>query len=203
MAVLELRRQGHTQEEIAERVGLDPETVARWLHAGKFPECQIRSDRLRDQALFPQKEERGLQPALTRTHYSAGRVARLLGMPSNTMSRPQRQHLDAFLRFCPKAHKLRRFFLQFRAMLRWRSAKKLATWITAAVGSGCRFLVKFAHTLSRDFEAVKLSMMTPWSNGPIEGHINRLKTLKRQMYGRAGFELLKARVLPWDGPRTP
>jgi hypothetical protein len=39
---------------------------------------------------------------------------------------------------------------------------------------------------------------TPWSNGPIEGHINRLKAIKRQMYGRASFELLKARVLPWD-----
>jgi transposase len=46
-------------------------------------------------------------------------------------------------------------------------------------------------------EAVKLSMTTPWSNGPIEGHIDRLKAIKRQMYGRAGFELLKARVLPW------
>jgi hypothetical protein len=38
-------------------------------------------------------------------------------------------------------------------------------------------------------------MTTPWSNGPIEGQINRLKAIKRQMYGRAGFELLKARVL--------
>ena len=41
-------------------------------------------------------------------------------------------------------------------------------------------------------------MTTPWSNGPIEGQINRLKAIKPQMYGRAGFELLKARVLPWD-----
>jgi hypothetical protein len=55
-----------------------------------------------------------------------------------------------------------------------------------------------AGGLRRDLEAVKLSMTTPWSNGPIEGHINRLKAIKRQMYGRAGFELLKARVLPWD-----
>jgi transposase len=47
-------------------------------------------------------------------------------------------------------------------------------------------------------KAVELSITTPWSNGPIEGHINRLKAIKRQMYGRAGFELLKARVLPWD-----
>jgi hypothetical protein len=44
----------------------------------------------------------------------------------------------------------------------------------------------------------EIRLTTPWSNGPIEGHINRLKAIKRQIYGRAGFELLKARVLPWD-----
>jgi transposase len=119
-------------------------------------------------------------------------------MPSLTLSPAQKRHLDAFLRFCPKAHKLRRFVFQFRAMLRWRSARKLNTWIVSAAASGFRFTAQFARTLRRDFEAVKLSMTKPWSNGPIEGHINRLKAIKRQMYGRAGFELLKARVLPWD-----
>jgi hypothetical protein len=39
---------------------------------------------------------------------------------------------------------------------------------------------------------------TALENGPVEGHINRLKMIKRQMYGRAGFELLRARVLPWE-----
>jgi transposase len=83
-------------------------------------------------------------------------------------------------------------------MLRWRSAKRLTTWIDSATVSGFRFTAQFARTLRRDLEAVKLSMTTPWSNGPIEGQINRLKAIKRQMYGRAGFELLKARVLPWN-----
>jgi hypothetical protein len=55
---------------------------------------------------------------------------------------------------------------------------------------------------ARDLKAVELSITTPWSNGPIEGHIKRLKAIKRQMYGRAGFELLKARVLPWDVPQA-
>src|SRR6202007_3310328 len=118
-----------------------------------------------------------------------------LNMPSRTLSTAQKRHLDAFLRFCPKAHKLRRFVLQFRAMLRWRSAKKLNTWIVLAAASGFRFTAQFARTLRRDLEAVELSMTTPWSNGPIEGHINRLKAINRQMYGRAGFELLKAQVL--------
>jgi transposase len=88
--------------------------------------------------------------------------------------------------------------LQFRAMLRWRNAKGLRGWIDTAIASPFRFLAQFANTLRRDLAAVKLSITKPWSNGPIEGHINRLKTIKRQMYGRAGFQLLKARVLPWE-----
>ncbi len=46
--------------------------------------------------------------------------------------------------------------------------------------------------------AVELSMTSRWSNGPLEGQINRLKVIKCQMYGRAGFQLLKARVLPFE-----
>jgi transposase len=57
-------------------------------------------------------------------------------------------------------------------------------------------MAQFGRTLRRDLRAVELAMTVPWSNGPMEGHINRLKMIKRQMYGRAGFELLKARVLP-------
>ena len=49
----------------------------------------------------------------------------------------------------------------------------------------------------RDLEPVELSITTPWSNGPIEWQISRPKAIKRQVYGRAGFELLKATVLPW------
>jgi transcriptional regulator with XRE-family HTH domain len=184
VTVHELRRQGQTQLQIAEKVGIGAETVARWLKAPEFPERQIRSDRRRD-----------------RTHYSAGRIAALLSMPSQTLSTSQKRHLDAFVAFCPTAYELRRLLLRFRAMLRWRSAKKLAAWTKAAAASEFRFVAQFATALRRDWEAVNLSITTPWSNGPIEGHIKRLKTLKRQMYGRAGFELLKARVLPWESAK--
>jgi transposase len=69
-------------------------------------------------------------------------------------------------------------------------------------GNRLTFVAQFGNTLRHDLKAVELSIATPWSNGPIEGHINRLKAIKRQMYGRAGFELLKARVLPWDAPQA-
>jgi hypothetical protein len=58
----------------------------------------------------------------------------------------------------------------------------------------------FVRTLKQDQNAVEAAVEQSWSNGPVEGHIDRLKTLKRQMYGRAGFELLRARVLPLPLP---
>jgi transposase len=57
-------------------------------------------------------------------------------------------------------------------------------------------LVRFACGLRRDFSAIVAAAETEWSSGQVEGQINRLKTIKRQMYGRAGFSLLRARVLP-------
>jgi len=55
---------------------------------------------------------------------------------------------------------------------------------------------RFAQTIQRDIEAIRNAIITPWSNGQTEGQINRLKALKRSMYGRAGTELLRARMLP-------
>lgn len=49
--------------------------------------------------------------------------------------------------------------------------------------------------IERDRSAVEAALRLTWSQGPVEGHVNRLKTLKRQMYGKAGFTLLRQRVL--------
>ena len=64
-------------------------------------------------------------------------------------------------------------------------------------------LVRFVRTLKQDLSAVESAVSKPWSNGPVEGHINRLKMLKRKMYGRAGIELLCARLLPEPALRDP
>ena len=59
-------------------------------------------------------------------------------------------------------------------------------------------VVRFAYGLQKDISAIAAAVETSWSTGQVEGQINRLKTIKRQMYGRAGFELLRARVLPYS-----
>jgi transposase len=56
-------------------------------------------------------------------------------------------------------------------------------------------LANFANHLRRDEAALLAALQQPWSNGPVEGHIHRLKLIKRPMYGRAGFDLLRLRVI--------
>lgn len=82
-------------------------------------------------------------------------------------------------------------------ILRGREADPLPAWIEDAIETDLAPIVRFARTLNRDFDAVKNAIEMPWSNGQAEGQINRLKTLKRAMYGRAGPELLRARMLPF------
>jgi len=78
---------------------------------------------------------------------------------------------------------------------------KLDSRIDDAVNSGLVAIARFARVLHRDLDAVHNAIELPWSNGQAEGQINRLKTIKRAMYGRAGPELLRARMPPLDQSR--
>jgi len=77
-------------------------------------------------------------------------------------------------------------------LLRHENREKLGGVLDAAVGTP---LEEFAASLRRDLAAVQAALDLPWTTSPAEGQINRLKMLKRTMYGRAGFPLLRARVL--------
>ncbi len=83
-----------------------------------------------------------------------------------------------------------------RGLLRGADADKLGSWLDDARHSGIHALQQFARTLARDFDAVRSAIAEPWSSGQAEDQINRLKTLKRAMFGRARIELLRARMLP-------
>jgi transposase len=84
---------------------------------------------------------------------------------------------------------------EFAAMLRKQSGLALADWLAKAARTSSREIQAFAEGLRADEAAVTAGLKQPWSNGPVEGQVNRLKMIKRQMYGRAGFALLRARVL--------
>jgi len=83
----------------------------------------------------------------------------------------------------------------FAQLVRQRQPAGLETWLERAGKSGLTAFRRFAHGLRDDYEAVKAGLTLPWSTGPVEGHINRLKRLKRQMFGRANIDLLRLRVL--------
>ena len=84
---------------------------------------------------------------------------------------------------------------EFTLLIRKPSAGTLTEWLSRSVGSPCPEIHNFAERIRRDESAVNAAITTQGSNGPVEGHVNRLKTIKRQTYGRAGFTLLKARVV--------
>ena len=80
-------------------------------------------------------------------------------------------------------------------MLRERRGGDLEQWMTMAFHSGIAEWRPFVRKLRQDQAAVQAGLTLKWNNGPVEGHINRLKLLKRSMYGRAKFDLLRQRVL--------
>jgi transposase len=84
---------------------------------------------------------------------------------------------------------------ELAAMLRKQLSLSLEDWLQKAEGSAIPEVANFAKGIRLDEAAVSAAITLEWSNGPVEGAVNRLKTIKRQMYGRAGFTLLRARVL--------
>lgn len=84
---------------------------------------------------------------------------------------------------------------KFRAMVREKKADNYEEWLKEAENKSLKEFENFAKGLRRDHEAVKNALSEKWSNGQVEGQVNRLKFIKRAMYGRANFDLLKARVL--------
>ncbi|RCW78838.1 transposase [Phyllobacterium bourgognense] len=90
---------------------------------------------------------------------------------------------------------MRDLAMRFNGILRSRNSEALDEWIDDAIDTELTAIMRFASVLRRDIDAVKNAIELPWSNGQAEGQINRLKMLKRAMYGRAGPELMRARML--------
>ena len=82
----------------------------------------------------------------------------------------------------------------FAALVRKSGSGSLVDWLAKAEGAECAEMRSFAASLRQDEAAVAAALTEAWSNGPVEGHVNRLKLIKRSMYGRAGWKLLRARV---------
>jgi transposase len=106
----------------------------------------------------------------------------------------EQQHVDRLHAGDPALREGLALAAEFAALIRKTAQSSFADWLAAVQRSGCAEVRSFAEGLRQDEAAVTAALTEAWSNGPVEGHVNRLKVIKRQMYGRAGFKLLRARV---------
>ncbi|MFD6343103.1 ISL3 family transposase [Streptomyces roseolus] len=113
----------------------------------------------------------------------------------DSLTEPEQLQLKAVRTHCPEINALTRHVRSFATMLTERQGERLPDWLDAVRQDDLPSLHTLAAGISRDRDAVIAGLTLPWNSGVVEGHVNRIKMLKRQMYGRAGFSLLRKRVL--------
>jgi len=122
-------------------------------------------------------------------------VATLLVQQVERLTDADRAYLHRLCEQAPTIAHAYTLAKDFAGILRERQGEQLDGWLLQAKESGIKELVAYARGLETDYAAVKAGLQEEWSNGQTEGQVNRLKLLKRQMYGRAKFDLLRLRVL--------
>jgi transposase len=119
----------------------------------------------------------------------------LLARKREELEKEDQARLDQLLGLSPEVHMVYTLLQAFLSMVRERKHQKLRAWMEEAMSSGLPELKSFVAGIERDYDAVHAALRLPWSQGITEGKVNKLKTLKRTMYGRAGFALLRQRLL--------
>jgi transposase len=126
---------------------------------------------------------------------AARRITAWIMRPDHKLSEDDRTAFKDALARCPDLATLTELAHGFNELVRHRRGDQLEAWINHAAAGPFPEVRSFATTLLKDFDAVRAGLTEPWNSGPVEGAINRVKTIKRQMYGRANLDLLRKRVL--------
>jgi transposase len=120
------------------------------------------------------------------------RIAYMLMAETETLDEKDRVFISHLLSKAPRLAEAISVAKRLHQLLRHKGNEKLQDVLTAAKTT---LLAGFAASLQRDINAVQAALDLPWTTSPVEGQVNRIKMIKRTMYGRAGFDLLRARVL--------
>ena len=174
----EIRAQGY-----AGQITMVREFISQLRRASGLP------PRVRSLPGNPVKTDPSVRPPTVRA------LAYLIVRPPDHLDAAEYEHLAKLAAVHPKLQVVVELAREFAAMVRQRQAKQLKAWLEKATHSHVASLRSFAAGLRQDMAAVQAGLSLAWSNGPTEGHINRLKCLKRQMYGRAKLDLLRQRLL--------
>jgi hypothetical protein len=150
----------------------------------------------------PPETEAAIPPRMATLDPMTGRrissltAAALCVKPRGEMTPRQIVNVDLLKASAAEFTTMRGLAMRFAGLLRGGDIGKLDVWLRDARHCGLHAMRSFVGKLRQDIDAVRNAILEPWSNGKVEGHINRLKTLKRAMYGRASLELLRARMMP-------
>ncbi|MFE7302670.1 ISL3 family transposase [Streptomyces sp. NPDC057579] len=115
--------------------------------------------------------------------------------PRETLTESQEERLLEVRLACPDIARACDLARTFADLVRHQRGQLLLEWIRQAEQEAPKPMSGFAGFLRRDLDAVTAGLTLTWSSGVVEGHVNRIKTLKRAMYGRASFALLRTRIL--------
>ncbi len=107
----------------------------------------------------------------------------------------QKEYARELQRLSPEISSGLKLVKEFQSLLVGKQVDRFDQWRLSVERSGLKELQSFSTSLMKDESAVRAAMTYDWSNGQVEGNVNRLKMVKRMMFGRAGFALLRSRVL--------
>jgi transposase len=127
--------------------------------------------------------------------FSVRQTAWMLIKKPEQLKDEQTRYCDHLLDTSEEFQNLRKQIHSFWEMVCQRKRENLDNWLREAKGSGINELSNFVKGLQSDLWAIQAALEYPWSNGVVEGHNNRLKMIKCQMYGRSKFDLLRQREL--------
>jgi len=155
--------------------------VARW--------CRSLRPAVMNLETHPQKQHSATRPL------SPKNASWLMVKPKEDLSSTEQQLLERLLNASEQISVAYQLGVHFSSMLRERQGLDIEAWLKEVTASGIDSLIRFTVGLRQDLAAVTAAFSSPWSNGQVEGQVNRLKLIKRQMYGRGNFDLLRLRVL--------
>lgn len=159
-------------------------TVGHFLVAWR----KVCPDRKETAEMVKAKLRRFATPSPKKTYW-------LIFKPRPTDEEWSDRYISQLMKDSPEISQALELVQEFSRLMNNRRAGELKDWLTKAEDSKISELVGFVRGIRQDLEAVESAFSSEWSNGQTEGQVNRLKFMKRQMYGRANFDLLRARVI--------
>ncbi|HZC07532.1 MAG TPA: transposase [Ktedonobacterales bacterium] len=176
----EIREQGNTGAASTLR-----QYVRAWRTGPRHPGRRRHSEDV--ESAPPERPER--------RRFSPRQTHSILLRPVDDLNDDERVYREALCQENPTIATAQRLVSDFGRIVRMRAVTELDAWLAEARHSRIPELVSFVRGVRRDYAAVAAALTSPHSQGQVEGQVNRIKMLKRQMYGRAGFDLLRRRVL--------